>query len=164
MVLQDAARYTSHCQCRSSVDMSEPQAKVKQVHHAPLRWQQLTQFLLRGGKEVEKPKSTHRKHSVFMDVLSCCLLHVYCVHLYPCHSSNYLQSKTQQQMAKGQEMACNLKKCGSTCQKIGRARQGTVLHPTSGKICHLSCVFKVTISLFVLLLKRALYHRIINTS
>ena len=46
VVFQDAARYTTHCQCRSGVDMSKPQAKIKQVHHAPLRSQQLTQFLL----------------------------------------------------------------------------------------------------------------------
>ena len=39
MVFQDAARYTMSCQCQSGVCMSEPQAKVKQVHHAPLRWQ-----------------------------------------------------------------------------------------------------------------------------
>ena len=45
-VLQDAAFHTMHYQFRSGVDISELQAKVKQVHHAPLRWQQLTQFLL----------------------------------------------------------------------------------------------------------------------
>jgi len=46
MVLQDAAFHTAQCQCPSGVEMSEPQAKVKQVNYAPLRWQQLTQFLL----------------------------------------------------------------------------------------------------------------------
>ena len=30
----------------AGVHMSEPQAKVKEVHHAPLRWQQLTQLLV----------------------------------------------------------------------------------------------------------------------
>ena len=46
MAFQHAAFHTTLCQCRSSVDETEPQAKVKQVHHAALRGQQLTQFLL----------------------------------------------------------------------------------------------------------------------
>ena len=137
MVLQDAARYTSHCQCRSSVDMSEPQAKVKQVHHAPLRWQQLTQFLLRGGKEVEKPelKLTHRKRSVFMDVLSCCLLHVYCVHLFIVTLPTTCKVKPSNNWQKVRKWPAT-KKNVEALAKIGRARKGTVLHPTSSKICH----------------------------
>ena len=141
MVLQDAARYTSHCQCRSGVDMSEPQAKVKQVHHAPLRWQQLTQFLLRGGKEVEKPelKLTHRKHSVlFMDVLSCRV--VFCMYTVSTCILVTLPTtykvKPSNKWQKVRKWPVTKIKCGSTCQKIGRARKGTALHPTSGKICH----------------------------
>ena len=58
--------------------MSEPEAKVKQVHNAPLRWQQLTQLLLgldfRGGDKVEKLelKSNHHGHNGLIMSMEVC--------------------------------------------------------------------------------------------
>ena len=79
VVFQDATFHTAQCQCRSGVDETEAQAKVEQMHHAPLRWQQLTQFLLvwslgglRGWENW--PKNITDTPSAFWKyIIWCCL-------------------------------------------------------------------------------------------